>query len=207
MNRRLWAVMAIAGLGIAATSFAGPDDKPRAKHMNKPSHGGTMATIEPGKPAPDFTLTGYDGKTFELSKHKNKIVVLEWTNRDCPVCQKYEDDLKQTATKYMGKGIIWWSIDSTSMHDAKGNTEYYTEKKTPYPVLSDFDGHVGHEYGARVTPHVFIINKGTVAYEGAFMSEKKDKNYVAAALDELMAGKSVSHNKTKAFGCSVKYKK
>jgi len=180
------------------------------KHDKDAAHAKQMAEV--GKPAPNFTLTGYDGKTYELSSYKDKIVVLEWFNKDCPVCQAYMGTMKDLYGKYNKKGIVWLAIDSTNNHNGKDNAEAATEKKIAYPILSDFDGTVGHEYGAKTTPHMFVINKGTLAYMGAVDDSngkvgKGKKNYVSSALDELLAGKDVSTTSTKSFGCSVKYKK
>jgi len=165
------------------------------------------ATAEIGKPAPAFQLTNYDGKTFELSNYKDKLVVLEWFNKDCPVCKQYMPTMKELYAKYGKKGVVWLAIDSTAAHSASDNIEVAKDKKIAYPILSDFDGKVGHLYGAATTPHMFVINKGTLAYMGAIEDQKTHKDYVAEALDDLLAGKKVATTHTKPFGCSVKYKK
>jgi len=199
-----WKFLAVAatfalaiGVGVArAGDKHGKDVKP---------------TAEIGKTAPAFTLTGADGKTYELSTYKDKIVVLEWFNKDCPVCKNYMETMKELAEKYAPKGVIWLAIDSTNSRTAKQNAEVAAEKKIPYPILCDFDGKTGHAYGAKTTPHMFIINKGTLVYAGAIDDSgghgKAKKNYVSTAIDEILAGKDVATTSTKAFGCSVKYKR
>jgi peroxiredoxin len=203
MSNRWTSLVAIAAFAVSAVAFAGGKKDGDGKDKK--------STAEIGKPAPTFTLTGHDGKTYELANYKDKIVVLEWFNKDCPVCKAYMAGMKELAEKYAKKGVVWLGVDSTNFRTAQENAEVATEKKIPYPILSDFDGKVGHQYGAKTTPHMFIINKGTLVYAGAIDDSggrgKAKKNYVSTALDELLAGKDVTTTSTKAFGCSVKYKK
>lgn len=203
MSKRWTTLAAVAAFAVAGAAFAG-DKEPGEGKDSKP-------TAEIGKPAPTFSLTGYDGKTYELANYKDKIVVLEWFNKDCPVCKHYMAAMKALAEKYGKQGVVWLGVDSTNYRTAEENAEVAADKKIPYPILSDFDGTVGHQYGARTTPHMFIINKGTLVYAGAIDDSggrgKAKKNYVISALDEILAGKDVSTSSTKAFGCSVKYKK
>ncbi len=208
--RKSWKVMGLAASFAVATSvgIAVAGDNHKHAKGDKSTH---AAAAKIGQPAPAFSLTGYDGKTYELSNYKDKIVVLEWFNKDCPVCQKYMPTMKETAEKYAKKGVIWLAIDSTNSRTAKQNADVAKEEKIPYPILSDFDGKTGHSYGATSTPHMFVINKGTLAYAGAIDDSKghgeAKKNYVSDALDSVLAGKPVATAETKSFGCSVKYKK
>jgi len=206
--RNRWKVMSlVASLAVASCVGAAVAGDKHVKH----SKGDHAAAAKVGQAAPSFTLTGCDGKTYELSNYKDKIVVLEWFNKDCPVCRQYMPEMKNLAEKYAKKGVVWLAIDSTSVRTAKENAEVAKEKKIPYPILSDFDGKVGHLYGATSTPNMFVINKGTLAYAGAIDDSKgrgeAKKNYVSSALDSILAGKPVATTETKAFGCSVKYKK
>ncbi len=188
MSRRLL-TMALFMI-LPAWAVAG-DDEP------EPQPGGRAKL---GKPAPDFTLKDFDGKTHKLSDLSDKIVVLEWFNKDCPFCKLFCKELKQTASKYAEKGVVWFAVDSTHYRTDEENKDYHTDNKLPYPILSDFDGRVGKLYGASVTPHCFIIEKGVLVYEGAFVSKDKKKNHVAAALNALLAGKPVKSASVKPFG-------
>ncbi len=176
-----------------------------------------------GAPAPQFTLAGSDGKNHSLAQYKGSIVVLEWLNHECPFVKKhYSQGAMQRLQKSMvDKGIVWLSINSSAPGKQGHLTkelavEVTAEKKaTPTVVLLDgADGAVGKSYGARTTPHMFVIDKqGNVAYAGAIDSNSSSDpatipdavNYVAQAVDELLAGKAVSLPTTKSYGCSVKY--
>lgn len=181
-----------------------------------------LAAVESGKPAPDFKLEGVSGKTVSLSDFKGKLVVLEWKNHGCPFVKKHYDsqNMQTLQRKYTAAGVVWLSIISS----AEGKQGYVTPgeglaDKTKYQsvatdVLLDPKGTVGQLYGAKTTPHMYVIAKdGTLAYQGAIddkadadqESVKGAKNYVAQALDELSAGKKVSIPSTKSYGCGVKY--
>ncbi len=192
----------VALLGLAASAALAGD-----KHKHEAKHEGHEATAEIGKPAPDFELKGQDGKTYKLSDFKNQIVVLEWFNKDCPVVVEWRERMAKLQAAYAEKGVVWLAIDSSHMHTDKDNVEAAKDMKVHYPILSDFDGKTGHAYGARTTPHMYVIHKGTLVYMGAIAERKGDKNYVAEALDAILAGKPVQTSSTKPFGCSVKYKK
>jgi len=168
------------------------------------------------KKAPEFTLKSFDGKTMSLSDYEGKIVVLEWFNFGCPFV-KYHYDNKTTmvdlAKKYKDRNVIWLAMNSTNHTTPEANKEYATKHKLPYPILDDRSGSVGRAYGAKTTPHIFIIDSsGNIAYHGAIDNSPLGKtqgpqlvNYVDKALAELTAGKAVSERETKPYGCSVKY--
>lgn len=181
MLRLAW----VAGLLVAVMAPAGGDE-------------GEKATL--GKKAPTFVLKDYAGKEYDLAEYKDKTVVLEWFNLQCPTCKMFESELKATAKKYAKKDIVWLAVDSTNFRSDEENADYAKEHGIKYPILSDFEGKVGRMYGAKVTPHVFIIHKGKLVYEGAFMDKQKKKAYVADALDELLADKPVSKESIKPFG-------
>ncbi|HOJ38603.1 MAG TPA: thioredoxin family protein [Ignavibacteriales bacterium] len=173
-------------------------------------------------PAPDFTLLDINGKEHKLSEYKGKIVVLEWINFDCPYVKKHYNskNMQQLQEKYTKQDIIWLAICSSApgkqgnftkdeilnrikLHDAKFNA-----------YLIDEDGKVGKTYGAKTTPHIFIIDKnGNLVYAGGIddkpskeIEDVKDaKNYVSKALDELLSGKPVTEQSAQSYGCSVKY--
>lgn len=176
-----------------------------------------------GAKAPDFTLTDSNGKKQSLSDYKGKFVVLEWINHGCPFVKKhYETNNMQGLQKEAtGKGVIWLSIASsaegkqghlTADEWNKANEEHGS---APTAVLLDPSGAVGKKYGAKTTPHMYVINpEGKLVYKGAIDDKPSyknsdvpgAKNYVRAALDEAMAGKPVTVASTESYGCSVKYK-
>jgi peroxiredoxin len=174
---------------------------------------GLLASVKNGEKAPDFVLEDQSGKTVKLSDYTGKTVVLEWTNPECPFVQRhYKADALTTiklAEKY--KDVVWLRIDSSSGHDTAFNKKTAETWKLTSPILNDSKGVTGKAYGAKTTPHLFIIDKdGTVAYQGAIDSNadgdtKNPVNYVSKALEELAAGKRVSTPQTKSYGCSVKY--
>jgi len=184
---------------------------------------GAHAGVEPGKPAPDFTLTGVDGKSVTLSQFRGKYIVLEWFNSQCPFVQKhYESSNMQTLqSKYIDKGVVWLVINSTNpdhsnYRDAQRTREIMSQWNTdPSAFLFDPEGDVGQMYGARTTPHMYIIDpQGKLVYMGGIDDKpsfsQRDipgaKNYIAVALDELMAGKPVRESDTRPYGCSIKYR-
>ncbi len=175
-----------------------------------------------GSAAPDFSLTDAKGKTHSLAGSKGKFVVLEWFNPQCPFVQKHygSGNMQNLQQEYSGKGVVWMSIDSS----AAGKEGHLTPdaatkqiadwKMNSTTLLFDADGKAGHAYGAKNSPHMFIINPdGKIVYEGAIDSKASTNpadipnstNYVKAALDESLAGKPVSNPSTKPYGCSVKY--
>lgn len=176
------------------------------KKADKHNEGATTtANAEVGKPAPAFELKGADGKTYKLSDYKDKIVVIDWFNRECPVCKAAEPMLSSTAEKYAKQGIVFLAIDSTKGHKAEDNAKYATDKKITRPILMDADGKVGHAYGAKTTPHIYIVDKtGNLVYMGGH-DNKGDRNYIAESLDAMLAGKPVPTAKTENYGCAVHY--
>jgi peroxiredoxin len=179
-----------------------------------------LATV--GQAAPELSLTDINGKAVKLSDFKGKQVVLEWTNPGCPFVQKHYDtnNMQGLQNKYDAKETVWLSVNSTAkshqdyMSNDKLKAHIDAKKATPDAYLVDADGAAGKAYGAKTTPHMFVINPaGLVVYAGAIddkpSANKADvtsaKNYVVAALDDLKAGKAVAMANTKPYGCSVKY--
>ncbi len=174
--------------------------------------------------APDFSLTGADGKAHSLADYKGKTVVLEWTNPGCPFVRKHYDtgNLPKLQAEYTKKGVVWLAINSSAegaegylAPDAAKKATDGGDYKSVSAFLIDADGKVGHLYGATNTPDMFIINPaGKIVYEGAIDSiasaDKGDiakaTNYVQVGLDESLDGKAVSKPMSKPYGCSVKYK-
>lgn len=182
-----------------------------------------LAQIENGKPAPDFTLADSNGNQVSLSQFKDKFVVLEWLNYDCPFVMKHYNsgNMQDLQKAWTGKGVTWLSIISSApeqqgYYEAVDVNRLNAQKKaSPTAILLDPAGTVGKLYGAQTTPHMFVIDpQGVLVYQGAVDDIRstnpddvaKAKNYVSAALDEAMAGKPVSTPSTKSYGCSVKYR-
>jgi len=163
--------------------------------------------------APAFTLEDVDGNKVSLSDFADKIVVLEWMNPGCPIWARHHKagTFRTLAEKYKDKGVVWLAINSTHSADREKNKKFAETEKVPYPILDDREGTVGKAYGAKTTPHMFVIDKhGRLAYEGAIDDDPSGRkenplNYVDQALTELLAGKAVSVPKTEPYGCSVKY--
>lgn len=177
----------------------------------------TSFALETGKAAPDFTLGD-----VKLSNLKGKVVVLEWLNHGCPFVRKHYDsgNMQSLQTKYTAKNVVWLSIISSAEGkqgyvDAAGAAADKTKYKSAASnILLDPTGKVGMLYGAKTSPHMYIINKeGTLVYQGAIddkpdtdqASIKLAKNYVSEALDLTLEGKNVAHGTTKSYGCAVKY--
>lgn len=180
------------------------------------------AAIKVGEPAPDFTLSGADGKSHSLSAYKGKYVVLEWTNHECPFVKKhYKSGNMQAQQKELtAKGAVWLSIVSSAPGkqghvDAAKAKELTTSRgAAPTAVLLDPSGDVGRKYDAKTTPHMYIVAPdGKLIYMGGIDSiPSADADdiaqatpYVKVALGEAMAGKPVTNASTKPYGCSVKY--
>jgi peroxiredoxin len=179
---------------------------------------------EVGRTAPDFTLTDSKGKTHSLSDFKGKHVVLEWINFECPFVKKHYKGghMQNLQREFTGKDVVWLAICSSAvgkqghMSPAEINETIKEKNAAMTAYLIDEDGKVGRAYGAKTTPHMFIVNpKGRLIYAGAIDSIRsanagdvdKAQNYVKAALNEALAGKPVTTPQTEAYGCSVKYAK
>src|ERR1700719_2929706 len=176
-----------------------------------------------GSNAPDFSLTDAKGKTHSLSEYKGKYVVLEWFNPECPFVKKHygSGNMQKLQEQFTAKGVVWLSIDSSAPGlegnlTAEQTNAKMTEWKTKQTALVlDPEGKAGRTYGAKNTPHMFLINpEGKIVYEGAIDSKPSanasdiasSTNYVKVALEQSLAGKTVSNANTKPYGCSVKYK-
>ncbi len=182
----------------------------------------TAHAAEVGKPATAFSAKDSKGSEVSLKDMKGKVVVLEWVNFDCPFVNKHYgagnmQKLQSQATK---DGVVWITVNSAAK-DKEGYMEsskfgeFATEKGNKAShIIVDGDGKIGKAYDAKVTPHMFIIDKeGTLVYNGAIDSKPTtDKADVATAdkwfadsLEAVLAGKTVANPKTQPYGCSVKY--
>jgi hypothetical protein len=206
---RILNIVAIAGLALAAAAAL-----PQARGD---------APVRLGAPPPAFVARDIAGKTVRLGDFAGKTIVLEWTNDGCPFVGKHYNsgNMQALQRRHTEAGGVWLTIASS----APGEEGYVTPDQAradlarwgaaPSDFLLDPDGVVGHLYDARATPHMVVIDRaGRLAYIGAIddtpstdpRDVKTAKNYVAAALDELAAGKPVTIAATRAYGCSVKYK-
>lgn len=175
-----------------------------------------------GDAAPDFKGTDSNGKTRTLSEYKGKYVVLEWHNNGCPFTRKhYESGNMQSLQKeWTAKGVVWLTIISSSPGSqgyvtATDENAYLREMHAvPTAAILDPTGAIGHEFDAKTTPEIYIIDPaGKLIYEGAIDDHptanpgdiKSSKNYVSEALSEAMAGRPVTTAVTRPYGCSVKY--
>jgi peroxiredoxin len=162
-----------------------------------------------GKAGPDFKVTGTDGKEYTLASFKDSdVVVVSFTCNQCPVAVGYEDRFIEFNKKYKDKKVTFVAINCNSETEGLADMQKRAEEKGfNFVYAFDESGKVATEYGARVTPHMFVLDKDRkVAYRGSFDDDldKPSKPYVANAVDALLAGKTVEVSTTKAFGCGIK---
>jgi len=183
---------------------------------------GSALAATVGQSAPAFTTTDVAGKTVSLADFKGKTVVLEWVNPGCPYVRKHYDSANMQATQKgaVDKGVVWLAVNST----AQGHYDYRkpaemagwmrAQKASVTHTLMDSDGKVGKAYGARTTPHLYIVDaKGTLVYAGGIDDKpsanpadtKTANNHVNAALADVLANRPVAQASTRPYGCSVKY--
>lgn len=172
--------------------------------------------------APAFSLQDLKGKSHTLDQYKGKTIVLEWTNYDCPYVRKHYDsgNMQKLQADWTKQGIVWLSINSSaagkqgSFSTQEWLSRMAQNKAKPTDVLIDADGKVGQVYGAKTTPHIFIIDgKKILRYAGAIDSipstDQRDiakaTNYVSAVLTALKEKKTIAEKQTSPYGCSVKY--
>lgn len=178
--------------------------------------------VKVGDQAPDFTGTDSHGQTHKLSDYRGKFVVLEWHNNGCPFTKKHYEsgNMQKLQQEWTGKGVIWLTVISSSPGSqgyvtADQENEYLQKMHAgPTAAILDPKGDIGHLYGAKTTPHMFVINpQGQIIYNGAIddkaTTDLSDvngaNNYVSDALQEAMSGKAVAVATTRPYGCSVKY--
>jgi peroxiredoxin len=184
--------------------------------------GGLAASPEVGQPAPDFSGVDTSGKSWSLGELKGKLVILEWTNHDCPYVRKhYESGNMQALQKEAADaGYVWLSVISSAAgkqgHVSAGEADELTRSRraAPAAVLLDEQGDIGRAYGARTTPHMYLVDQeGILRYMGGIDDIRstdpadvpKARNHVRAAMADIAAGRSVAAAVTPPYGCSVKY--
>ena len=185
--------------------------------------GAAVASASVGQAAPDFTLNDVNGKAVKLADFKGKHVVLEWHNPNCPFVVKHYDsnNMQSLQNKYDAKDTVWLSVNSTNPthQDFASNEQlksYIKDKKAaPDAYLTDADGTIGQTYGAKTTPHMYVINPaGMLVYAGAIDDKRSAKkedvktanNFLVAALDASKTGKPIANASNAPYGCSVKYR-
>lgn len=211
---RKYGILIIALVTLGFTPFAAAD----AAKTDKLEKAAAV-----GKPAPDFTLKDLDGNDVTLSSFKGKKVVLEWTNQDCPFVIKHYDsgNMQKLQKEQTAQGdVVWFTVRSS----AEGKQGHVTPEEAKAIIakngaaqtaeLLDASGTVGRLYGARTTPHMYVIDEdGVLAYDGAIDDNSSHRpetiegatNYVVAALDALRNGKALEFAETQPYGCAVKY--
>ncbi len=162
-----------------------------------------------GQPAPDFELKDTAGKTYQLADCKGKVVVIDFWSCQCPWAKGTEADRNANVKKYQGKDVVFLCIASNRSEPEEVVKPYLESVKAAYPLLLDTGNVVADKYSAMQTPEIFIVDKGgKLAYHGAFDNRSQpsatgDTNYIANAVDALLAGKPVEKAETKAFGCGI----
>ena len=180
------------------------------------------STATVGQTAPDFSAMDTAGKAHKLSDFKGKLVVLEWTNPGCPfVVKHYSGNMQSLQKEFTGKGVVWLSVNSTERQSGdylapvKLGSWMKEKSGTPTATLMDESGKIGQLYGAKTTPHMYIVSpQGQLIYAGGIDSVpsarvddiKTATNYVRQGLNEVLAGKPIAMASTRPYGCSVKYK-
>lgn len=181
-----------------------------------------LAVATVGQPAPAFTATDTSGKAVSLADFKGQHVVLEWVNPGCPYVAKHygSANMQGTQKEATAKGVVWLTVNSTAAEhsDYKAPAALaqwmQAQKAAATATLMDADGKVGRAYGARTTPHMYIVDpRGVLVYAGAIDNKPSSNpadvatatNHVKVAIAEALAGKPVTQATTRPYGCSVKY--
>jgi hypothetical protein len=205
----------LAGLGALFAIYVLP-------HLGSDYVPPDLANRAVGQPVPDFTLPDVNGRQVSLAAFRGRTVVLEWNNPECPFTQKHYDsgNMQRTQAAATGEGVVWLSINSSApgnqghMEAAEAREVVAEAGARPTHYLLDPSGEVGRLYGARTTPHMYVINgEGALVYAGAIddrpTADSDDvegaRNHVLAALADLRAGRPVSVPTSRPYGCNVKY--
>jgi peroxiredoxin len=205
----------IARTGVAAVILGAVDGLARPLTAE-------AAAAKVGDPAPAFTSTTTGGAAVSLADYKGKLVILEWTNHDCPYVRKHYEtgNMQALQREATGAGVVWLTVISSApgeqgyVKPAQADELTVTRKAAPTAVLLDSKGEVGKMYGATNTPHMYLVDKaGVLVYAGAIDDKPTTRrgdvqganNYVRAALQSVSAGQPVKTPVTRAYGCTVKY--
>jgi len=205
---------------VAGTTLAGLATVAGRGILASPAWAAGVAKV--GENAPAFTTAATNGRSVSLADQRGKIVVLEWTNHDCPYVRKhYDSSNMQTLQKEItAQGVVWLTLISSSpgtqgyVSPKEADELTASRKANPTAVLLDPTGAVGKAYGATNTPHMYIVDKaGLLVYAGAIDDRPTTRradvqgahNYIRAALEDMAAGRTVQTPVTRAYGCTVKY--
>jgi len=205
---------------VAGTTLAGLATVTGRGILASPAWAAGVAKV--GETAPVFNAAATSGRSVSLADQRGKIVILEWTNHDCPYVRKhYDSGNMQTLQKEItAQGVVWLTLISSSpgtqgyVSPKEADELTASRKANPTAVLLDPSGAVGKSYGATNTPHMYIVDKaGLLVYAGAIDDRPTTRradvqgahNYVRAALEDMAAGRAVQTPVTRAYGCTVKY--
>jgi peroxiredoxin len=216
--RNIFTTTVLAAAFVATTVIAQPADlggKPSKRDKDK-----VVAKV--GEPAPAFSLKDQWGTTHTLKEYEGKIVVLEWFNEGCPYCKRvWNSGLVPKTIEQLGKmdgEVVYLAVNSTANRPqeevVETGTKFLEELEVGTPMLIDYDGEVGHRYGAKTTPHLFVIDEdGVLAYQGALSNDPRGKEgadaetHIVRAVTQLQNDEEVKPNYVKPWGCPVKYGK
>ncbi len=202
------AVLSAATLAVGSAFFVTPAPAVAAYEGHK---------AEVGQPAPAFTAMDQHGNPVSLSDFAGSPTVIEFFNDQCPFVVKFYKPgvMQKMAADYAAKGVQWVAIDSSHFTSTDENASIAKEWGIDRAILDDSAGDIGHTYGAKTTPHMYVVDaEGVLRYAGAIDSKASTDsddiegatNYVAEALDAILAGEEVETKTTKPYGCGVKYK-
>jgi len=211
MKTRIFISALVSVVTIGAVAFASACSSPE-----------NLSSPKVGEAAPGFTAVDSNGNEINLADYAGKYVVLEWSNFGCPFVKKHYDsgNMQDLQTRWTAEEVVWLSVVSSApgkqghYPPEEMNAEFTSRNASPSAIIMDEDGSVGQAYGARTTPHMFVIDpQGTLIYMGAIddkpTTDQEDVegavNYVSAALEASMAGNFVEVTVTKPYGCNVKY--
>jgi peroxiredoxin len=196
--------------------------RPAAALIPTSSPGAVSGHAELGQPAPDFELPDLDGNKVRLSSYRGKTVVLEWFNPGCPFvnASHTKGSLKGLAARQTAQGVVWLAVNSAAPgkqgYGVQANADGKKKYGMSHPILLDESGSVGHAYGAKHTPHIFIVDaSGNLVYRGGIDNSPDGEgdspqggtlvNYAESALADIATSKPVRAADTEAYGCGVKY--
>lgn len=174
------------------------------------------------QPAPAFTGTDSQGRNVSLSDYRGSVVVLEWTNHDCPFVRRHYDtgNMQMLQKQAANNGTVWLTIVSSApgeqgfVKDQEADALTVSRGAAPRAVILDPSGEIGRAYAAKTTPQMFVVDRdGTLVYMGAIDDQPRNmgadparaENYVSAALAAIEADRAVATPVTQPYGCSIKY--
>jgi cytochrome oxidase Cu insertion factor (SCO1/SenC/PrrC family) len=197
MKKLIFSGIAVFALLVFGVSFLTADNT-------------SISDYKVGDKVEDFTITNYDGNSYTLSTSGGKATVVMFWSTECPFVQPYTERINSLASTYGPQGIVFWGMNSNQTEDAGTVASHWKEKAYGFTMLKDEKSSVANSFGAQRTPEVFVIDNATmtVVYHGS-IDDNKDASAVTAqylknALDEYLAGKSITNKETKSFGCGIK---